>query len=282
MKKIGIVFVAAFVVATLFVAGCGGKKPVASNNAKDLLKKSQTKMKSVKSMKINGNYSVETPEAETKKESASFVAEIKRLGKDDADAHMTMTPESGKAEEMFMVGGYAYNNDPASGWTKTKVGSSSDLQKSGVVTPDMISDMSKFAQNMRLDPEEGGKYVIAFDVGSMFFEQMLDQAASSATAQGSSPDGDATKKQAQAMKDMLKGLKMALVYKMDKKSLLADSAVVTASLNGSAFGNVKFDMTTTFSDYNAPVSITLPPEAQNAKEIQPGPGGVPGVPGMGF
>ena len=83
------------------------------------------------------------------------------------------------------------------------------------------------------------------------------------------------------MKDMFKGLKMGVVYKIDRNTMLADSASVTMSMkNAPIIGDMSIDMTVTFTDYNVPVTITLPPEAQNAPEVQPNASGVPSIPSI--
>jgi hypothetical protein len=285
MKKAVIVLLAALLIGAVVVAGCGGKSTkTASSPAQDVLQKSQTKMQDVKSVKLAGKASVLTPQSEVKEESYEFSAEMKILSKDDVEMKMVAKDSAGKATEAYMVGGYIYTNDPTTGWTKQKAESSSGSISSSMLSPTGVADLSKYAKDMKLEPEQGGKYVVAFDVGSKFFEDMLDQASTSTGTQSSTPsseDKKAAQELAQTMKDMLGGLQMNVVYKIDKSTMLADSTTVKMSMKGAPIvGDVTVDMTATFADYNAPVTITLPPEAQNAREVQPGPSGIPSIPGL--
>ena len=147
------------------------------------------------------------------------------------------------------------------------------------MTPSSISDLTKFAENMKLGPVQNGKYVLTFDIGSKFFDEIFKRAAQG--SQSSTPTGtsaQSTQQLAQAMKELLSGLPMSMTYKIDKTSGLADSASIKVSLKGSALGDATADINLTFSDYNTPVTITLPPEAQNAP-LQDN-GGVPSLPSL--
>jgi hypothetical protein len=284
MKKAVIVLLAALLIGAAVVAGCGGKSTkTASSPAQDVLQKSQAKMQEIKSVKLAGKASVLTPQSEVKEESYEFAAEMKLLSKDDVEMKMVSKDSAGKPTDAYMVGGYVYTNDPNAGWTKQKVDASSGVSSS-MLSPTGIADLSKYAQNMKLMPEQGGKYVVSFDVGSKFFEDMLNQAAASTGSPSSTPsseDKKAAQELAQTMKDMMGGLQMGVVYKIDKNTMLADSTTIKMSMKGAPIvGDMTADMTATFADYNAPVTITLPPEAQNAKEVQPGPSGIPSIPGL--
>jgi outer membrane lipoprotein-sorting protein len=167
MKKLVVAIIAALAIATLLAAGCGGSKSSSSptaGSAQAILKANQAKMQGVKSFKINGTYTVTTPAAEVKTESASVTGEVQMESANDVRAHVTATPAGGgKPSEIYVVDGYQYSYNPNKGWSKSAVGSSSDLQASGIVTPSSISDLTKFAENMKLGPVQNGKYVLTFD-----------------------------------------------------------------------------------------------------------------------
>lgn len=282
MKKMYMVFLAALLVAALFLAGCGsggssgGKQ--SPDKAEDLLKSSQAKMEDVKAVKLKGTANVNTPGAETKTEKVDFEVAVNSPSKEDISMHMVSKESTGKTTEMYVVNGWAYSNDPTTGWSKTKYQGSGGLS-SGVITPGSISDMTKYAKQLKLGPEEAGKYVISFNIGSDFIDQLFDQAMGQSTAP--TEQDEATKQLVQTMKDMLKGIEMGMVYKIDKKTLLGDQVEVKMSMKSApALGDVSVDMTANLYDYNVPVAITLPPEAQNAPEKQVGPGGIPNIPSI--
>ncbi len=288
MKKLVVAIIAALAIATLLAAGCGGSKSSSSptaGSAQQILKASQTKMQAVKSFKINGTYTVTTPAAEVKTEGATVTGEVQMVSANDVRAHVTATPDGGgKPSEIYVVDGYQYSYNPNKGWSKSKVSSATDLQSSGIVTPGSISELTKFAENMKLGPVQNGKYVLKFDIGSKFFDEIFKRAAQG--SQSSTPTGTAgqsTQQLAQAMKELLSGLTMSMTYKIDKTSGLADSASIKVSLKGSALGDATADINLTFSDYNAPVTITLPPEAQNAPfQDNGGIPSLPSIPGLGI
>ncbi|MBU4194657.1 MAG: hypothetical protein KKF66_06650, partial [Actinobacteria bacterium] len=76
----------------------------------------------------------------------------------------------------------------------------------------------------------------------------------------------------------------SVIYKIDKSTMYADNVDVDISLEGTPlFGDITASTSITFSEFNQPVTIVLPAEAQNApeKELLPGDFDIP-IPGMGF
>lgn len=285
MKKVALgslaaLLVAAMLVTVLLVAGCGSKSTTkkAGSPAQQVLDKSQTKMQGIQSLKMAGKATILTPQSETKTDAVTYTAEMKVLSKSDVEMHMVASQSNGKKSEMYVVGGYLYSFDSAKGWTKEKVDTAS--QQQNFMTPSAMNNLTKYAENLKQGADQNGKYVISFDVGSKMFDQMLTQAAG--TAQTTSPaDKQATQQLMQSMRDMLSGLKMGVVYKIDKTTSLADGATIHMSMKGTpVIGDLTVDMAVTFTDYNVPVTITLPPEAQAAPEVQPNPSGIPNIPSI--
>lgn len=283
MKRIAMVFLVLLLVGAVVAAGCGNKsaKPkAATGSAEDVLAKAQDSMKEVKSFKLKGDALVETPEAETKEESFEFTAEANVISEDETDMHVVAKDSTGQVTDAYMVGGYAYTNDPVSGWVKQPI--SGNNLTSGVVTPGTIQDLDKFAENMAVK-EEQGKYVLTFDLGSAFFDDMFKQSAGEEPAATSPAEEEALKQLEDTMKELMKGLEMSMSVTIDKDTYYMDSFVITASMKGAPMmGDMNMEMNGTFSDYNVPVTVALPPEAQAAREVPPGPGGVFDIPGLGI
>ena len=286
MKKVVIVSLAVLMIGAIIAAGCGSKATKsASSPAQQVLEKSQAKMQDVQTVKITGKANVLTPQSEVKKESYDFDASMKIISKDDVEMQMVAKDSAGKTTAVYMLGGYVYTNDPTTGWTKQKAQSSGNATSS-LLSPSGITELSKYATNMKLEPVQGGAYTVSFDVGSKYFQLLSDQATAGTDTGSTSPSGEdqkAAQQLAQTMKDMMTGIQMGVVYKIDKNSMLAQSSTINMSMKGAPIvGDMTADMTANFSDYNAPVTVTLPPEAQNAREVQPGPSGIPSIPGLGL
>jgi hypothetical protein len=280
MKKVVLGLGVVLVIGVLVAAGCGSSSSSAnkpSGQAQQILKDNQAKMTDVKTVKMAGKATVLTPQSETKSDTVTYQAEMQVTGPSDVEMHMTATDSTGKKSEMYIVGGYLYSFDAAKGWTKEKVNGSS-LQ-ANLLTPSGVADLAKYAENVKLSTGTQTQYVVTFDVGSKLFEQMLSQATSG--TQSTAPASQAEQQLAQSMKDMLKGIKMGVVYKINKSTGLADSAAVSMSLKGTpVVGDISVDSSVTFTEYNVPVTITLPPEAANAPEVQPNPSGIPNIPSI--
>lgn len=277
MRKVVLGSLVGLLIAAVVVAGCGSSPKKPSSQAQQVLADNTKKMEDVKTVKLVGKATVLTPQSETKEESVTYEGEMKVVSKDDIEMHMVATDSAGKKSEFYMVGGYLYNFDPAKGWVKQKVQAGST--EAALFTPTGVSDLTKYAENLKLGTSSADEYVITFDIGSKLFEQMFDQAMG--TTPSTAPASQAEQQLMQSMKDMFKGLKMGVVYKVNKKTLLGDSASITMSMKGTPIiGDMSVDMAMTFKDYNAPVTITLPPEAQAAPEVQPNPSGIPNIPSI--
>ena len=281
MKKLMLAVVAALVVALLVVAGCG-KKSNAPTSAQGILEKSQQASKEIKSLKASGSADVLTPDSEVKESKVAFDMEGNIISETEVQAKIVATDEKGEKTEAYIMDGYAYSYNPDTGWVKQKVDSSQQLT-SGFMTPSQLTDLSKYAENLKKLPDEGNNFVISYDVSSKFFEKTLE-----GTATGSSAPATEEEKAAQDMvelaKQMLAGLKMTVVMKIDKTTYYPSETKVTMTLKDAPLlGDMSVDMKIAFTDYNQPVTVSLPPEAQNAQEVPSGTaGGIPSIPGLGI
>lgn len=286
MKKSSVsvlaVILVAVLAASLFIVGCGGGSSAekeGDKGAAGILKSSQAKMENVKSVKLKGVAKVDTPGAEEKTETVEFEIAVSQPSKDDVQMHMVQHDSDGQATEMYVMDGYAYTNDPTTGWSKTPYEGSGALS-SGVVTPGSISDMTKYAKNLKIADDKEGRHSISFAIGSDFIDELFEQAAAAQSAPSAEQD-EATQQLVQTMKDMLKGIQMNMIYKVDKKTLLGDEVQVKMSMkNAPALGDISVVMSAKMYDYGVPVTIALPPEAQNAPEQPVGPGGIPSIPSI--
>ncbi len=282
MKKLVLAIMVMLLIAAVVAAGCGKKEASAPKGAQAVLDKSQKASQEVKSLKASGSAAILTPQSEVKESKMTFEMEGNIISESEVEAKITASEDKGKKTEAYIVGGYAYSFDTTTGWVKQKVDSAQELG-TGMLTPGQLTSLGKYAENLKELPEEGNNYVLSFDVGSKFFEKSL----TGAEQPGSQPAGEdqqSTQDMLKLAREMLKGLKMSVVMKIDKTTYYPNETTIKMSLKEMPIiGDMSVDMKMAFTDYNKPVSVTLPAEAQNAKELPAGmPGGLPGIPGLGL
>lgn len=266
MKKVLVALLLALVVAALLLAGCGKpESDKSAEDAKDILAKSQTKMENVSSMKMTGSSNVEMTEAEQGEMAYDFEAVTQKTPDGQTELHMIARGE-GEELQTYVVGDYMYTYDPNSGWVKRNITGEDDLS-TAAPTPDQLAEMSRDAENLRLLPDEDGRYVVAFDVSPEFFDKYSEGLTDSSGI----------------LEDLFKDIKINIIYRIDKSTMYADNVDVQVSVKAvPLFGDITASTNITFSEFDQPVTIVLPPEAQNAPEEVLLPGDIPSIPGMGF
>ena len=266
MRKVLVALLLALMVTALIVAGCGkSESDKSAEEAKDILAQSQAKMENVSSLKMAGSSSVEMTEAEQGEMDYDFEAVTLKTPDGQTEFQMIARGE-GEELQTFIVGDYVYTYDPNSGWVKRKI-TGEDGLSTVAPTPDQLAEMSSYAENLRLLPEEDGRYVVAFDVSSEFFDQYSEGLTDSSGL----------------LKDLFKDLKINIIYRIDKSTMYADNVDMEVSIKGvPLFGDITAFTSIAFSEFDQPVTIVLPPEAQNAPEEELLPGDLPSIPGMGF
>ena len=284
MRKFSFALLVALIVAATVASavGCGKSKKASPNSAKGILEKSQKAVLNAKSVKISGSTELKTPEAEEKVSADTFTGEFNIISTSDIEGHVVAQDQKGQQSQAYLVGGYAYSYTPNSGWEKQKTSGVQDLT-TGLITPENLATMIKYAENLKKLPDEGNNQVVSFDVGNKFYDEML-----SGLEEESSAPTTAEQSLAQQYGDLLKGvvgdIKVSVVMKVDKTSSCPSEVTVKASAKDiPMMGDISLDSKMAFTDYDVPVTITLPPEAASAKEVEPGlPSGIPGLPGLGL
>jgi hypothetical protein len=283
MRKSSVAVLAALVIVAVVLSavGCGSKK-ASPNSAKGILEKSQQALLKAKSVKVSGTNVLITPEAEEKESKDTFTGEFNIISTTDVEGHVVAQDDKGEQSEAYTQGGYAYTYTQSSGWEKQKTTGATDLA-SGLIDLNNLSSMIKYAENLKKLPVEGNNYVISFDVGNKFYQEMLSgvEAASSAPT---TAEQSLAQQYAELLKGVIGDIKVSLVMKIDKTSYLPAEATAKASAKDiPLMGDVRLDSKMAFTDYSVPVTITLPPEAANAKEVETGvPTGIPGFSGLGL
>jgi hypothetical protein len=282
MRKSSIALLVALLVAAVVLSavGCGSKK--SSSSAEGILEKSQKALLNAKSAKVNGSITVKTPGAEEKQSKDTFTGEFNNLGGGDVEGHIVSQDQDGRQSEAYLQGGYIYTYKPTTGWQKQKMEGATGSTAS-MLDPENLSAMIKYAENLEKLTGQGKNYVISFDVGDKFYQKML-----SGLEKASSAPGTAEQSMAQQYSDLIKSMvgdiHVSVVMKIDKTTFYPSELTVKASAKDiPMMGDVSMASDMTFSDYDVPVTVSLPPEAANAKEVESRlSGGIPGMPGLGF
>lgn len=269
MRKVLLSIVLIALLVVVLLSGCGGSKnSKTTDEAQRILEDSRAKMVEVESLTTSGEVVIETPEAEVKRSAYNF--EIKLKTGEAGEAEMRMTAEGdGERLETIVAGGWAYAYDSDTGWEKYPVDRLDEVNQP--FTHEDLLEMSEYAENLRMLPDEGGNYVIAFDVSPEFFDRYA----------GGVSGEEGEDEVSGLLQDMLRSVKISAIYKVDKESMLATEALLEIELPSiPTMGEVDSVTEMVFSGYNEPVTIEVPPEAQAApeKELKD----LPGLPGLGF
>jgi hypothetical protein len=85
-------------------------------------------------------------------------------------------------------------------------------------------------------------------------------------------------------KSVIGDIEVSVVMKIDKTTSYPSEMTARVSAKDiPIMGDVTLNSQLNFTDYNVPVTVTLPPEAASAKEVETGlPSGIPGLPGLGI
>ena len=314
MKKIAAVSLAVvLVIALLAVAGCGGSNTSSTpsgkttsssgSSAEKILTESNKKMTGITSVKATGAYKGNMTDSSATSGSDAFdfafTMNVDLSNEKSPKGLMTM---KGMGEDLtiYLDNGYAYVNVPGTGWGKTPVGSSGLT----ATTPAEIQKFAEGAQNLRIVSETGDTYKIAFDVGPKYIEQQLKSQGSTEGLTKEMQDAvtdmaDPLHEDADSptpglthrypdrvlflVTQMAKSMKISAVFSINKSTLYLTAVTMKIGLNAEALGNMSMNMAMAFSDYNKPVTVTLPPEAANAPTLQNSAAtGLPSFPGLGL
>ena len=276
MRKMTFATAASLLLMVTLTCGCG-KKDRKISKAEKIIKESAAKMAVVSSFTSSGAGKVLTPQSETKEESFTFDGVVKVAGDDQVEAQMAGTSD-GKQVQTIILGGYIYEYNSNSGWKRRKLDEAGGIGTAQFVNPSTIKRMTEFAESIRLMPDEGGNYVVAFDVGGKFFDNLLaelkEQMPQSSGAESSMME---------LIESVLAGIDINMVLKVDKGTMLWTEASIKASMEGvGVLGDMSTDTNLRFSEYNQPVTVSVPPEALNAPEVQQNQFQLPSLPGLGI
>jgi hypothetical protein len=255
MRKVLLAATAVLLAVTIIVAGCG-KTNQTESSAQKLLEDSNKAMQSLKSYKAVGKINMSSNVANQGAMNFSFEMQIQQNGPKDFEGRM-MINALGKNMDVYITNGYVYTNDPEKGWVKQPLSSVTDF--STLASPADISKLGDAAQNARILTEDSQYYKIAFDLNADYLKQLMGPKTS---------NKNLSSEEKKIADEMLKGMQMGAVFKLEKSTMYVNSMVMNFNIQSvPSVGNVKMEEKIDLSEFNKPVEVNLPAEAQNAQEV---------------
>lgn len=245
-RRISIFAVAMLIMCAVLGAGCG----TPPKSAKQILSESLKSMEKITSTKAIAEYTI-TSKSSSGTDEMKLAMELELGNLKGKNLTGRMVTKSGKEKtEAYFKGGYIYTEVQGKGWVKSPT-SSGDIPAS----PTQISELVKYAENIRLVSEEDPFYVVSFDLSD---EYLTDQLKKESEAQQSS--GTDIAKQ---MEDVIKTTKISATYTISKDKMLLSKTNLKFVM-GDAITTVAVE----FKNYNKPVKVNLPPQAMNAPVVE--------------
>ena len=223
-----------------------------ARQAGSILLKSADAMASVTSVKTDM-----TMEAQVNGRTIAGQMQIEQVKKGASDIETKMTGVlQGQECIMYVVGSTAFLYANGS-WTKAKfpvVPSASGVSGMAMGSLGYVQDYLRAAPDPAIVSEDATSYAIRFNLGPDYFRKEIEKMKAGGVDQGS----DA----ARANRDM------QLTFTINKTDyLVSDLKEAIVSHGAQAGGDVSTSMDFKLYGYDTPVSIIVPPEAQNAPEM---------------
>jgi len=283
-KRTTVLALALIAIIAISLAGCGQAKKTevkSGLSANEIISRSNKKMEAVKSYRAQGTYKMSapaissTPSQGNEKMEFSFEMKMKMNTPTDFEGQM-VTKGLGTETTVYMKNGYAYANVPGKGWVKAPV---TDFSKSQTATPEQISEYTKWAKDMKVSSEDSKGWNIDFEIRPEFFQEQLKKALGTSvpTGESSAPSNG----YAQIIQELAKSTTMNMSLRILKNTFYLENARMLMSMkNVPQLGDMEMDISISLSDFNSPVTVTIPAEAQSAKEVTPEE--IPGLSGETF
>lgn len=278
MKRFGIATLIGIMIMALALAGCGGGGDD-KVSAKEILQKSQDAAETLESFTATGSAQFQMEDIDTgevDEADLDYSMKMNRIDDETYEAEITLTEKtSGEEFLIYMMEDYAYVYYEDT-WVKQPIDEASSGIASATLTPDQISDMSKYAEDLEKGKDDGDDYVISYDIGSGFFSELLQAASDSGITdselldEAAGESGLDPEMMLEAAEQLLSGLNLEVTMRVNKDTYYVSGASVRIALAGNdLFGSMNGKMEIKIKNINKPVDIELPDEALDAIEIDP-------------
>ena len=258
----------------------------------DILRKSQEKLEALKSVKADVDMTQTTRSQEYIEISEiKFDAEMSIDNKATPDFKLSGTVNEDPFEG-YGIGGIQYFNVTDHGWIKVDSESSSFQipgMQSGFSTPEDFAELWQYANEPELKSSEGNSYIITFQIlgkdllegkyGKLLLDQLEENTEEIQEYVSSELEGEYGQiverelvyslgpSYMSALLESVKTSETFFQVEIDKKSFYVLGTRVQTKTMLPEEKEFETGITSRFHDFNKPVSIELPPEAENAEQI---------------
>jgi len=235
--KKALMFTAILVVASLLVAGCGGKQ---TSSAKLVLDKALAHLRALKSFKVSITW---TSASGTSAPSSSSSAQASRADIDVTTegglAMHSTSDQGGQKTDEYLLDGVAYGYAEGQGWLKQ------DASSTKAINVQIADSLKTGTKDLKILSQDASSYRLSFKM-STSTSSAQDSSSTSSTETTTTTE---------------------FVVKVDKPAMNIQEMSVKAAPSASP-GSQAQEEVITFSGQNSPITIKLPEEAKNAKSAQ--------------
>lgn len=228
------------------VGQAGANTP--SQPAKQVLERTVEKLLSLKSYRYRGTTELIIQGQPDLNNTATFDTTLVQNDSGGLDGHMVVDAEGGGSYETYSYDGIEYTRMEGEGWYRVNRGSSESGY--GMVSQGarrIIAEFADLAEDVRCEGETAEDYSLSLRMGDRYCRGAAE-IAGTGHSRGTSAPKDTT-----------------MTICVDKKTMCMKSATMKDSGGGSnGIPSVTTITKGTYSEFNEPVDITPPPEAQSA------------------
>jgi len=260
---------AAILIALLVIsfAGCGGgsDESATSSDAVSLLLASTQAMSELKGYRMNGSISLGMDAAGSQGDAISMDVEAEIQNSDGEMRQHMFVSISGYEVEAYIIGGIYYQNVPGQGWQKSSVAANQMQGLSlGMVDAAQMEMMAQMAKNSEIFEEDDGTVALSIQLDQDYFQASMDLYYDYMEETGQQVPEDWND-----MVEAITDFQAEIRIWVTKPDNLFKRMEMTYEMSGlPQVGTVTSSMDVSFSDYNEDIVVELPPEAEQAPEVE--------------
>jgi len=267
MRRIAAAILIAMIVVCF--AGCGGgsEESATSSDAVSLLLASTEAMSELKGYRMNGSLSMGMGDdgagSQSEPISMDIEAEVQNVD-GEMRQHMFVTI-SGYEVEAYIIDGVYYQNIPGQGWQKSSVAANQMQGLSlGMVDATQMEMMAQMAKASEVFEEDDETVALFIQLDREYFQASMELYLDymEETAQ-QVPEGW------NEMVDAITDFQAEIRIWVTKPDNLFERMDMTYMMSGlPQVGTITSTMDVNFSDYDMDIVVELPPEAEQAPEVE--------------
>ena len=253
-------------VLVLSFAGCGGGSESNATESLSLLVDSTRAMTEVSGYRMSGTIEMAMGAASAGGQVMTMEVDAEAQNVDgDTRQHMFVNVE-GYEVEAYIVGGVYYQNVPGQGWMKMSTAAyMSQNMNLGLVDAEQMEMMARLAKDAEVVEESGDTLVMSFHLGQEYVQASLDLYRKS-MEEGQEP---LPEEWLQMAEEYMSGFQADLIVRINQTDKLIQRMEMSYIMKGMPeVGDVESSTEMDFYDYGQDIEIELPPEAEQAQEVE--------------